>query len=274
MRFSIENQDKINKFVTIFKNAKMICKEVNISVKPTGLYVQGMDSAHVAIFELYLMSGWFTSFECKTDVVMGVYCEVIGNILNCLADGQILKWSYMHDSSEELLIYFENCGMDKMFEVKLMDIDEEQLAIPDMEYDVDLKLNSIGFEKIMNQLNMFGETLEIECGKDDTIYMRTDGDAGKMQVRMKEDDIIEYAYDDEVELTIRFSLKYLAMFSKFSKLNSACSLHMSRNQPIKMMYALDSWMEDDEENDNKTLNYFRFYLAPEMDENDDNSDSD
>ena len=57
MRFSIENQDKLNKFVTIFKNVKMICKEVNISVKTAGLYVQGMDSAHVAIFELYLMSG-------------------------------------------------------------------------------------------------------------------------------------------------------------------------------------------------------------------------
>ena len=271
MRFSIENQDKLNKFVTIFKNVKMICKEVNISVKTAGIYVQGMDSSHVAIFELYLMSGWFTSYECKVDVVMGVCCEVIGNILNCLADGQIMKWSYMHESSEELLIYFENCGMDKMFEVKLMDIDEEQLGIPDMEYEVDLKLNSIGFEKIMNQLNIFGETLEIECGKDDNVYMRTDGDAGKMQVRMKEDDIIEYAYDDEIELTIRFSLRYLAMFSKFSKLNSSCTLHMSRNQPIKLVYELDSWME--EEDQNETQNYLRFYLAPKVDENSD-SDSD
>ena len=86
MRFSIENQDKLHKFVTIFKNVKMICKEVNISVKAAGLYVQGMDSSHVAIFELYLMSGWFTSYECKVDVVMGVYCEVIGNILNCFIE--------------------------------------------------------------------------------------------------------------------------------------------------------------------------------------------
>ena len=31
---------------------------------------------------------------------------------------------------------------------------------------------------------------------------------------MKRDDIVEYAYD-EIELTIRFSLRYLAMFSKF-----------------------------------------------------------
>ena len=125
----------------------------------------------------------------------------------------------------------------------------------------------------MNQLNMFGESLEIECGKDDNVYMRTDGDAGKMQVRMKEDDIIEYAYDDEIELTIRFSLRYLAMFSKFSKLNSTCSLNMSRNQPIKMVYGLDSWMEDEEEDQSEVQNYLRFYLAPKVDENSD-SDSD
>ena len=238
MRFSIENQDKLNKFVHIFKNAKMISKEVNISMTSAGMYVQGMDPSHVGIFELNLEPGWFTSYECKKDVIMGVSCDIISNILNCIQEGQIMKWSYMYDSSEELLIYFENCGMDKMFEVKLMDIDEEQLGIPDMEYQVDIKINSQGFEKIMNQLNMFGEKIEIECGKDDNIYIKTTGDAGKMQVRMKEDDIVEYAYDDEVHLKMEYSVKYMAMFAKFSKLNSVCSIHLSKNQPLKLLYNL------------------------------------
>tara|TARA_B100001989_G_C24517955_1_gene454235 strand:+ start:384 stop:1202 length:819 start_codon:yes stop_codon:yes gene_type:complete len=272
MRFSIENQDKLNKFVHIFKNAKSICKEVNISVTSEGMYVQGMDPSHVGIFELKLKPEWFTSYECKKSQLMGINCEVISNILNCIMDGQIMKWSYMHDSSEELLIYFENCGMDKMFEIKLMDIDEEQLGIPDMEYEVDIKINSIGFERIMNQLNLFGEKLEIECGKDENIYIRTDGDAGKMQVRLKESDIIEYAYDDEVELNIEFSIRYLAMFAKFSKLNTACSLHLSRNQPLKLVYDLNSWMEGDEDDDREIENYIRFYLAPKV--SDDSSDED
>ena len=124
----------------------------------------------------------------------------------------------------------------------------------------------------MNQLNLFGEKLEIECGKDENIYIRTDGDAGKMQVRLKESDIIEYAYDDEVELNIEFSIRYLAMFAKFSKLNTACSLHLSRNQPLKLVYDLNSWMEGDEDDDREIENYIRFYLAPKV--NDDSSDED
>ena len=35
----------------------------------------------------------------------------------------------------------------------------------------------------------------------------------------------------------------------------------------------DIMMEEDEESNNETLNYFRFYLAPKLDENSD-SDSD
>ena len=182
-----------------------------------------------------------------------------------------MKWSYMYNSSEDLLIYFENCGMDKMFEGKLMYIDEEQLGIQDMENEVDLKINSSGFEKIMNQLNMFGEKMEIDCGKDENIYIRTVGDAGKMQVRMKEADIIEYAYDDEVQLNIEFSTKYMVMFSKFAKLNSACCLHLSRNQPLKLVYDLNSWMETDDE-DKEVVNYIRFYLAPQMGDEDLDSD--
>lgn len=270
MRFSIENQDKVNKFVHIFKNAKMISKEVNISLTAEGMHVQGMDPSHVGIFELRLKADWFTTYECKHEQFIGVNCEIISNILNCIMDGQIMKWSYMYDSSEDLLIYFENCGMDKMFEVKLMNIDEEALGIPEMEYEVDIKINSMGFEKIMNQLNLFGENLEIECGKDENIYMRTTGDAGKMQVRLKEADIVEYAYDDEVELNIEFSLRYMAMFAKFSKLNTVCSIHLSRNQPLKLLYDLNSWMEGDDE-DIEIENYIRFYLAPKID-NDVDSD--
>ena len=41
---------------------------------------------------------------------------------------------------------------------------------------------------------------------------------------------------DEVELTISFSLRYLAMFSKFSKLNSACSLHMHDSSEELLIY--------------------------------------
>jgi len=271
MRFSIENQDKLNKFVHIFKNAKVFCGEVNIALTSKGMYVQGMDSSHVGIFELKLTPEWFTSYECTKDEIIGVNCGIISNILNCITDGQIMKWSYMYNSSEDLLIYFENCGMDKMFEVKLMDIDEEQLGIPDMEYEVDLKINSSGFEKIMNQLNMFGEKMEIDCGKDENIYIRTVGDAGKMQVRMKEADIIEYAYDDEVQLNIEFSTKYMVMFSKFAKLNSVCCLHLSRNQPLKLVYDLNSWMETDDE-DKEVVNYIRFYLAPQMGDEDLDSD--
>ena len=120
----------------------------------------------------------------------------------------------------------------------------------------------------MNQLNMFGEKIEIECGKDDNIYIKTTGDAGKMQVRMKEDDIVEYAYDDEVHLKMEYSVRYMAMFAKFSKLNSVCSIHLSKNQPLKLLYNLNSWMETEEDEEVVNVNYIRFYLAPQVNDED------
>ena len=93
----------------------MICKEVNISVTSEGMYVQGMDPSHVGIFELKLKPEWFTSYECKHDQLMGVNCDIISNILNCIADGQIMKWSYMYDSSEDLLIYFDSFYMSFIY---------------------------------------------------------------------------------------------------------------------------------------------------------------
>ena len=62
---------------------------------------------------------------------------------------------------EDLLVYFEGSGFDKEFEVKLMDIDTEQLEIPEIDYNVDMSINSQDWSKIMSQMNTFGEKTRI-----------------------------------------------------------------------------------------------------------------
>ena len=103
----------------------------------------------------------------------------------------------MENSTEELLVYFEGGGVDKMFEIPLMDIDTEQLGIPDADYSADIVINSNDFHHMLSQLNHFGSKLKFKLGYDDNIYIRTEGDLGKMQVRIKDEDIVEYVLEEE-----------------------------------------------------------------------------
>ena len=63
MKIVIEDKEKIQKFVIIFRRLKEQVEFINIDFKMEGFYTQGMDSAHVALFELNLKKDWFHTYE-------------------------------------------------------------------------------------------------------------------------------------------------------------------------------------------------------------------
>jgi proliferating cell nuclear antigen len=273
MKFVISDKDKVGKFHCIMKNMKSLLSEVNFSCTGYGLYIQGMDASHVGLFELKLERAWFNEYEdiggCTQ--TLGINCEAMSMIMNCHSDGQSITFIYKED--KPLVIKFEGKGHDKMFELKLMDIENELMGIPDTDYDADITMASSEFNKLMAENSLFADTLAIKLGEDDNIYMSADGDMGKMKVRIKEDDIIEYVLTDSVIMNHEYSLKYCLLYSKFTKINKAVSLHFMDDTPLKIMYDLSHWIDEDcdpqvvnDDEESRQNNYLGFYLAPKINE--------
>ena len=235
MKFAIINKDKVCKFHCIMKYMKSLVHEVNMCVSEGGLYIQGMDSSHVGLFELKLERAWFDVFENNNgDVVLGLNCESMSTIMNCHSDGQSITFQYK--DNKPLVIEFQGKGHDKKFELKLMDIEEEMMCIPETEYDADITMKSSEFNKLMAENSLFADTLSIRLGEDDDIYMSATGDIGKIEVKIKEDDIEEYALSEGTKMSHLYPLKYCLLYSKFTKINKNVSLHLMDNTPIKIMY--------------------------------------
>ena len=171
---------------------------MNFVIGKNGIYNSRMDGSHICCLELNLTPEWFDKSKVNDkEYNIGINCEILANVFRCLEPEQSIKITYMENSTEELLVYFEGGGVDKMFEIPLMDIDTEQLGIPDADYSADIVINSNDFHHMLSQLNHFGSKLKFKLGYDDNIYIRTEGDLGKMQVRIKDEDIVEYVLEEE-----------------------------------------------------------------------------
>ena len=279
MKFTVKNTDKTSKFITIMKNMKSLVPEVNMHIVSSGIFIQGLDSSNVGLFELKLDKGWFDGWKGKDEMeyIIGLNCEVLSLIMNCYTTGQYIEFSYMENSSDELIIKFEGENHhDKMFEVKLMDIDQQLLEIPSTEYDADITMKSSEFNTLMAEASLFGDTLRVELGSDENIYMNIEGDNGVMRIRIKEENIVEYALAEEVEIKHAYALKYCLLYSKFSKMNKNVRLHLKDNTPLRIVYNLGHWIDgsdvsgnlyDDVDADEEELrNYLSFHLAPKIDE--------
>lgn len=78
-------------------------------------------------------------------------------------------------------------GEDRVgeYEMKLMDIDQEHLGIPDTQYDATITMSSSEFQRICRDLAALGESVKIEASKEG-VRFSSEGEVGNGSVLLKQ----------------------------------------------------------------------------------------
>ena len=71
------------------------------------------------------------------------------------------------------------------YEMKLMDIDQEHLGIPDTQYDATITMSSAEFQRICRDLAALGESVKIEASKEG-VRFSSEGEVGQGSVLLKQ----------------------------------------------------------------------------------------
>jgi proliferating cell nuclear antigen len=262
MKLVITEPTKVKAFATIFRQLKNIVADVNMEFSDESVYIQGMGQSQVCLFELLIQKDWFTEYEVNKPFVMGIHCEFMFKMLNCLEDGQKITM-YMKEDADKLSVDFESIGENKTirkcFKMPLMNIDSEHLTIPEVEYEADMSIMSDEFSDLISQLCIFGEELRINCNAK-TVDLTSKGDMGQMTASIEEENIVEYAIEEDVAVNICVSLTLVASMCGFSKISEVAYLHCSNGAPVKLHYSLD------DEDSTDSMNYVRFFIAPRIED--------
>ena len=264
MRITLENRKKVSQFGNILKHLKHFSQDIEIFINEERLYAQGMDGSQAALFELVLKSDWFTSYDVDEDVVLGINCELIAKVLNCLNNNQTISMEY-DTKKDDLTISLipregEKC-MLKEFTIPLMDLESQLMEIPDADYTADLEIESQEFYQLVDEMSIFGDKLEVNCNGEQVKFTGK-GNLGAMTAIIKEDDILMYAVEEDADLTVEYRMSYLKTFTCFSRINPVTKLHMSDDKPMKIQFDMDDNVDDDDDEEEGAENYVRFFLAP------------
>jgi len=263
MNIIINNGPKADIFASLFQHIKLFSEHVNIMFEKERMYLQSMDSARVSIFEIELSIDWFDVYEHTqaSNICLGINTNILYKILNSRDKGQTMNIAYNSRDTDRLFVHFacENKEIfDKHFELPLMDIECDIIGIPEIDSQADLTINSSNFANIINQLQMFGDDLQIECSEEKISLCATSQETGKMTVDINIDDLDEFAINDGETISLSFGLKYLHNICMYSKLTKDIEIKLTRDYPMKITYSLG--------NENSKM---IFYLAPKINDNDD-----
>merc|ERR1719273_1220019 len=134
---------------------------------------------------MQLTESGFEQYRCDNDVVLGIQFSALSKILKCMTSKDSLSIQAQNDGDVVNFI-FESMDQKRYsnFELKLNDIDQEQLGIPDTEYDTIIEMPSAEFQRICRDLAATGDTVTISATKQG-VKFSVSGDIGAGDITIK-----------------------------------------------------------------------------------------
>merc|ERR1712154_339739 len=143
------------------------------------------------------------------------------------------------------------------YEMKLMNLDQEHLGIPETDYAAVIKMPSGEFQRVVRDLSQFGESVVISCTKEGVKFSAA-GDIGVGNIKLAQTANVDKEEDVTIEMqepvTLTFATRYLNMFTKASCLAPQVSLSMSPDVPLVVEYNIADF------------GHIRYYLAPKIED--------
>lgn len=138
---------------------KDLVQDCNFDCNDSGVALQAMDNSHVALVSMMLKAETFSPYRCDRNVALGVNLTSLTKVLRAAQSEDIMTIK-AEDAPDVLNLVFESSENDRLseYDLKLMDIDQEHLGIPDTEYAATITMPSTDFKKICSDLMALSES--------------------------------------------------------------------------------------------------------------------
>lgn len=241
---------QIAPFRTLMTALKNILLETNITFQKDGIRIINMDKSHTILVYLFLPADRFEQYECEYDkIVIGVNMFHLFKLVNTIDNDDTLtmyieREDYSDGIVQNLGLRFENGEIKqcKTQKLRLIEPETEELKYPEVEFSSVLNLPSADFEKIVRDLSVISDTLEIRSVGSELIF-RCAGPFASAEIRRTESDgSMEFVQKQDPSKIIQgeFSLKNLGYFIKCTNLCNQIEMFLENEIPLVVKYNVAS----------------------------------
>lgn len=138
---------------------KDLVQDCNFDCNDSGIALQAMDNSHVALVSMMLKADGFSPYRCDRNIALGVNLTSLTKVLRAAQNEDILTLK-AEDAPDQLNLVFESADNDRIseYDLKLMDIDQEHLGIPETEYASTITMPAAEFRRICTDLLAMSES--------------------------------------------------------------------------------------------------------------------
>jgi len=220
--------------------------------------INAVDPTKTVLINLKLDN--FSSFVCKkSKVLLGVNLGCFYKLIKSMGKNDILTLGVDHDNKNYLNIKIESPNEQKEseFDMKLLDLDETKMSIPEITFDTVITMDSQEFNKLCREMNNIADYVEIKCLTDKIIFTCRGDIASRTttyRASTKNEDGSDENETNLVNISFAntkgknsnipqivqgiFELKNLVLFSKCAALCNDIEIYMKNNFPLVIKYTV------------------------------------
>lgn len=260
MKIIINDSSKFEKLNIMIRVLKQFTNDVIIRCSKEKLYIQAMDNSKISIAEYSLFSSWFDSYHVNNDEIFAINTRILCAVLGCyINNGKMilelnnnkLEISYFTNDKEAII-------KEKNFTIPLLEINNELLVIPEVEYEADLGMSLSLFTEMISEISTFSNDILFSVNEESIIlntneqYKSMESIDCEFSINLDIDKVNEFSINEDCNIKVCYTTKYLHLMSFFSKIFKNIMLSISQENPLKIEFS--------EEN-----NFIiKFYFAPKI----------
>jgi len=239
----------------LIESLKEVLTDINLYFDNNGLKVMTMDNARVALVYVRLLKDNFEEYICENKIMCGINMIYLFKLLKTVGNNDVLTLFIRNNTLNELGIRIENKEKNTITEsyLKMLDISEEKLDIPDIQYDSVISMPSIDLQKYCRDLSVISNQVNI-TSTESKFILESNGDFASQKIIIGEaqNGLIFSKKNQNVSET--FDLKYLNSFTKSTNLCSTVEIFLKKEYPLVIEYNVAN------------LGKLQFCLAPKLTE--------
>jgi len=221
----------------LIDSLKEVLTDINLYFDQNGLKIMTMDNARVALVYVRLFKDNFEEFYANSKMICGINMIYLFKLLKTVSNNDVLTLFIKKSSTNELGIRIENKEKNTVTEsyLKMLEISEEKLEIPDIQYDSVISMPSIDLQKYCRDLSIISNNVMIS-NIGSKFILESKGDFASQRIIIGETQNGLILSKKNQNVCESFDLKYLNSFTKSTNLCSTVEIFLKQEYPLVIEY--------------------------------------
>ena len=204
---------------------------INIHFDKHQCYIISMDQSKTSLVKLKLTSDTFTSYQCEKPLTLGLYTEMLTNILQKAKKSSVV-WKATENTLSIVLV---NNDQKTEFCLRAIDIEEEELDIPERKEDVAIAVRPEVLRDWMDKLLMTKSDIVFDISQENIICSSQSTELGTIThtepTKGERCNLIAWVKNVSVTLSYH-ATKSMYVFSSCGQ--DTCKLGFSQEMPSRL----------------------------------------